>query len=77
MKLVTETSKKQKIYQILEDEILGGKLAPGIRLASRREMAERFQCSDTVISEVCNLLENRQIIGSIPPVSASRRKESM
>ena len=62
MKLVTETSKKQKIYQILEDEILGGKLAPGIRLASRREMAERFQCSDTVISEVCNLLENRQII---------------
>lgn len=62
MRLTTEKSKKQKIYQILEDEILNKRLAPGERLASRRDMAVRFGCSDTVINEVCNLLEERKMI---------------
>ncbi len=62
MNLATEKSKKQQIYQILEEEIMSSRLAPGTRLASRREMAERFECSDTVINEVCNLLEDRRMI---------------
>ena len=62
MQLATSPTKARQIADLIENEILSGKLAPGARLHSIRNLCEKFSVSVAVINSAYNELEKKQLI---------------
>lgn len=53
---------KEDMAERLELELLSGHLAPGAKLASERQLAERFRVSRPMVREVLRMFEERGLI---------------
>jgi GntR family transcriptional repressor for pyruvate dehydrogenase complex len=82
--LAREPRLSDKVSQLIRDRILSGRLSPGDRLPSERELGEMFGVSRTVIREAVRALAAKGLIevrsGSglrVAPADASNVQESM
>lgn len=66
MKLVTAPSKCKQVADFIEKEILSGKLRPGARLYSMRELCSKFNSTVTVIDSAYDALEKKGLIRRFP-----------
>lgn len=62
MKIVTSPSKSTQVAEFLKREILSGRLAPGERLATVRELAGKFAVSKKVIELAFDALESGKLL---------------
>ena len=62
MKLKSAPTKSAQIADLLEKEIMAGKLAPGDKLASIRDLCEKFSVSFAVVNSAYNRLEKKGLI---------------
>ncbi len=65
---------KEDMAERLELELLSGHLAPGAKLASERQLAERFRVSRPMVREVLRTLEERGLIEVRPGRGAFVRR---
>lgn len=72
---VTGIPDKQRVYEILVDDILSNRLAPGDALVERT-LAERFGLSRTPIREILRRLESDYLVDVYPNQGAFVRKLS-
>ena len=66
MKLITAPSKCKQVADFIEKEILSGKLRPGARLYSMRELCRKFNSTVTVIDSAYDTLEKKGLIQRFP-----------
>ncbi|MGH3098356.1 MAG: FadR/GntR family transcriptional regulator [Streptosporangiales bacterium] len=56
----------QRIVDDVEDAVAGGRLKPGDRLASERDLVERFGVARSSVREALRVLESKQLVRSRP-----------
>lgn len=56
----------QRIVDDVEDAVAGGRLKPGDRLPSERDLVERFGVARSSVREALRVLESRQLVHSRP-----------
>lgn len=66
MELITAPSKCKQVADFIEKEILSGKLRPGARLYSMRELCNKFNSTVTVIDSAYDILEKKGLIQRYP-----------
>ena len=66
MELITAPSKCKQVADFIEKEILSGKLRPGARLYSMRELCVKFNSTVTVIDSAYDTLEKKGLIRRYP-----------
>lgn len=66
MQLITAPSKCTQVADFIEKEILSGKLRPGVRLYSMRELCHKFNSTVTVIDSAYDILEKKGLIQRFP-----------
>lgn len=66
MQLITAPSKCAQVADFIEKEIRSGKLRPGVRLYSMRELCGKFNSTVTVIDSAYDILEKKGLIQRFP-----------
>ena len=62
MELVRKESQSAQVAKILEAEIRSGKIGPGSKLSSTREMAILFDVSQQVVKSAMDVLESKKLV---------------
>lgn len=62
MELFTLLSKKEQVAGAIKKQIVSGKTAPGTKLSSVRELAEKFSVSTKIMIDAFDILESEKII---------------
>lgn len=62
MNILTAAPKSKQLADILEDEIIGGKLPPDSRLYSIRTLRDKFSVDINVVRGAFNILEEKKLI---------------
>lgn len=62
MKIVTSAPKSKQIADLLEGEIISGKLQPNSRLCSIRTLMDKFSVGKNVVHGAFNILKGKKII---------------
>lgn len=66
MEMFTLLSKKEQVAEAIKKQIVSGKIAPGAKLNSVRELADKFSVATKIIVNACDILEAEKFIRREP-----------